>query len=85
MAVVLAPRGVRVNSIHPGYIDTDLVARILADIGDPDARAGAEALHPLGRFGRPEEVAYAALFLASDESSFVTGSELVVDGGFTAQ
>ena len=85
MAVVLAPQGVRVNSIHPGYIDTDLVAKILADIGDPDARAGAEALHPLGRFGRPEEVAYAALFLASDESSFVTGSELVVDGGFTAQ
>lgn len=85
MAIVLAPHRVRVNSIHPGYIDTELVAKILEEIGDPDARKGAETLHPLGRFGKPEEVAYAVLFLASDESSFVTGSELVVDGGYTAQ
>jgi len=85
MAVAMAPHRVRVNSLHPGYIDTELVAQVLKDLGDPEARKNAEALHPLGRFGKPEEVAYAALFLASDESSFVTGSELVVDGGFTAQ
>lgn len=85
MAIVLAPYGVRVNSLHPGYIDTELVAKIFEEIGDPDSRKNAEALHPLGRLGKPEEVANAALFLACDESSFVTGSELVVDGGFTAQ
>ncbi len=85
MAIVLAPHGVRVNSIHPGYIDTEMVRKVFEDLGDPEARKNAESQHPLGRLGTPEEVAYAALFLACDESSFVTGTELIVDGGFTAQ
>jgi NAD(P)-dependent dehydrogenase (short-subunit alcohol dehydrogenase family) len=85
MAIVLAQKGIRVNSIHPGYIETELVKKVFEDLGDPDARKNAESLHPLGRLGRPEEVAYAALFLACEESSFITGSELVIDGGFTAQ
>jgi 3alpha(or 20beta)-hydroxysteroid dehydrogenase len=61
-----------------------MVQKVLEDIGDPNTRKTAESLHPLGRLGRPMEVAYAALFLACEESSFVTGAELV-DGGFTAQ
>ena len=85
MAIVLAPYGVRINSIHPGYIDTEMVRMVFEDLDDPEARAGAEAAHPLGRLGTPEEVAYAALFLACHESSFITGTELMVDGGFTAQ
>jgi len=85
MAIVLAPYGIRVNSIHPGYIDTEMVRKVFEDLGDPEARKNAESAHPLGRLGAPEEVAYAALFLACDESSFVTGTELMVDGGYTAQ
>jgi len=85
MAIVLAPHGIRVNSIHPGYIETDMVRQVFEDLGDPNARKNAESLHPLGRLGKPVEVAYAALFLACEESSFVTGAELVIDGGFTAQ
>ena len=85
MAIVLAPYDVRINSIHPGYIDTEMVRMVFEDLDDPEARAGAEAAHPLGRLGTPEEVAYAALFLACHESSFITGTELMVDGGFTAQ
>ena len=68
--------GVRVNSVHPGYIDTP----ILGDT-DRDVLAGAT---PMGRLGRPEEIAAMITFLASDEASFVTGAELVVDGGYTA-
>jgi len=85
MAIVLAPYGIRINSLHPGYIDTELVQKVFEDLDDPEARAGAEAAHPLGRLGTPEEVAYASLFLACHESSFITGTELMVDGGFTAQ
>ena len=69
----------RVNAIGPGYIDTPL----LKDL-DAELRQGLISLHPLGRLGRPEEVANAFLFLASDEASFITGSALMVDGGFTA-
>lgn len=85
MAIVLAPYGIRVNSIHPGYIDTELVRQVFEDLGGSSARKTAEELHPLGRLGTPREVAHAALFLACGESSFMTGSELVIDGGFTAQ
>ena len=80
-AVEYARSGIRVNALCPGPIETPLLAELLAD----PVRRQRRLVHiPLGRFGRPEEIAAAALFLASDESSFVTGSALVVDGGITA-
>ncbi|MBM3935156.1 MAG: glucose 1-dehydrogenase [SAR202 cluster bacterium] len=81
-AIQLAKDGIRVNSIHPGPIDTPLIA---VNIGTPEGRAASVSRVPLGRIGTPADVAYGALYLASDESSFVTGSELVIDGGLTAQ
>ncbi|MGR3932189.1 SDR family NAD(P)-dependent oxidoreductase [Streptomyces sp. BRA346] len=80
-AVEYARRGVRVNSVHPGVIATPMIQDILDEEGDeqPDI-----VRTPMRRAGRADEVASAVLFLASDESSFVTGSELVVDGGLTA-
>jgi NAD(P)-dependent dehydrogenase (short-subunit alcohol dehydrogenase family) len=87
MALDYAPEGIRVNAICPGTIDSELVrAAARAEGGDLDEtlrRYGA--FHPLGRLGQPEDVAEAALFLASDRSSFMTGSYLTVDGGFLAQ
>jgi NAD(P)-dependent dehydrogenase (short-subunit alcohol dehydrogenase family) len=81
IAVEYARQGIRVNSICPGPIETPLLAELLSD----PARRDRRLVHvPMGRFGRPEEIAAAALFLASDESSFVTGAALVVDGGITA-
>lgn len=80
-AVQYASEGIRVNSIHPGVIDTGMVEEEVSSEFVP-ALLGAT---PLGRMGKPEEVAACALFLASDDASFVTGSELVVDGGYTAQ
>ncbi len=78
--------GIRVNSVHPGYIRTPMVEAVARGAPDPDAAlAHFASLHPLGRLGTAEEVAYAVLYLASDESRFVTGSELVVDGGYTAR
>ncbi|MBX3184607.1 MAG: glucose 1-dehydrogenase [Polyangiaceae bacterium] len=78
--------GIRVNSVHPGYIWTPMVEAVAGEGGDLEAgRAALEALHPIGRLGRPEEIAYGILFLASDESSLMTGAELVMDGGYTAQ
>ena len=81
-AVQHAKDGIRANSIHPGPIDTDFIA---ANIGTPEGLAASIARVPLGRIGTVEDTAYGALFLASDESSYVTGSELVIDGGVTAQ
>ena len=76
---------IRCNSVHPGYIDTPMIApRLEAPIGNMSGRQWLEELHPLGRLGRPEEVANMILFLLSDESSFSTGSEFVCDGGLTA-
>lgn len=81
LAIDLAPRGVRVNCLCPGFIESNMTAGLTAD---PDARARIESLHPMGRLGRPEEVALAALYLASDDAKYVTGAALAVDGGYTA-
>ncbi|WAT84512.1 glucose 1-dehydrogenase [Delftia acidovorans] len=77
---------IRVNTIHPGYIWTPMVEGFLTDLGDVDAgRQAVAKMHPVGHLGQPDDIAYGVLYLASDESSFVTGSELVIDGGYTAQ
>ncbi|MED5405169.1 MAG: SDR family oxidoreductase, partial [Chloroflexota bacterium] len=81
-AIQYAAEGIRANSIHPGPIDTPMTA---FRQGDPQAVADSIGRIPLGRNGVPDDVAYGVLYLASDESSFVTGSELVIDGGFIAQ
>ena len=81
-AIQHASDGIRCNSVHPGPIETPMLR---AARGDDASRAEQLSLIPLGRIGRPEEIAYGVLYLASDESSFVTGSELVIDGGRTAQ
>jgi len=83
-AVEYAPDKIRVNSIHPGVIQTPMLEAFQDDAELRQALDAITAVAPLKRAGTPEEVAYCALFLASDESSFVTGSELVVDGGYTA-
>ncbi len=87
MALDCAPLGIRVNALCPGAIDTPLLRRQFGgeQRGPQGTLEDLIRLHPLGRLGRPEEVAATALFLASDESSFMTGSALVVDGGYTAQ
>ena len=74
---------IRVNSVHPGYIWTPMLQEAS---GDAEARRAALiALHPVGHLGEPEDVAWGIVYLASDESKFVTGAELVIDGGYTAQ
>lgn len=74
--------GIRCNSVHPGVIHTPILDKVLAQAEDPEALyAEWLALHPLGRIGRPEEVAALCLYLASDESAFATGAEFVLDGG----
>ncbi|MBO1436631.1 glucose 1-dehydrogenase [Meiothermus sp. CFH 77666] len=80
LAAEFAPFGVRVNAISPGYIGTEMTKRGLET---PEWRQNWLGLTPLGRLGEPEEVASCALFLASEASSYLTGSELVVDGGYT--
>ncbi len=81
-----AGNGIRVNSLHPGYIHTSMFETDIAAYGSFDAKMKkVSALHPIGRVGQPEEIAAGVVFLASDESSFMTGSELVIDGGYTAR
>jgi NAD(P)-dependent dehydrogenase (short-subunit alcohol dehydrogenase family) len=82
MATTLAGDGVRVNCICPGYVESNLISGL---VEDPVMHQKLIDRHPIGRLGRPEEIAFAALFLASDESSFVTGAPMMVDGGYTAQ
>ena len=82
-AVQYAREGIRANSVHPGPIDTPMIQQVWQ--GEEQSREAALARTPLGRIGTPEDIAYGVLFLASDESSFMTGSELVIDGGSTAQ
>ena len=79
-AITYARDGIRVNSLHPGFIATPLT-----DAQDPEVNDFVVSQTPMGRAGTPEEIAYCAVFLASDESSFMTGSELVADGGYLAQ
>jgi NAD(P)-dependent dehydrogenase (short-subunit alcohol dehydrogenase family) len=85
-ALIYASKGIRVNSVHPGFIWTPLVEHFLAASGDvAEGRKALDALHPIGHVGDPEDIAYGVLYLASDESKFVTGSQLVIDGGYTAR
>lgn len=89
-ALELAPARIRVNSVHPGVIETDMgnevIERVsaLSGTGANEARDQVAALHPLGHMGEAHNVADAVVFLASDRAAFMTGSELVVDGGYTA-
>ena len=84
MALDLAPHNIRVNCIVPGTTLTPLIQDLLKTDDTEEKRRARLAKYPIGRYGKPEEIAAAALFLASDEASFVTGSSLVVDGGMTA-
>lgn len=83
MAIDYAPQGIRVNCLCPGMIETPMTEMLRTE-GLREVREQMRRFHAMGRFGQPEEVAAAALFLASDDASFVTGAALTVDGGFTA-
>lgn len=86
-AITYARENIRVNSIHPGYIWTPMVENHLrASSPDLDAaKAAAGAAHPIGHMGEPDDIAWAVVWLASDEAKFVTGAEIVIDGGYTAR
>ena len=82
MGITYCKQGVRTNSVCPGFVDTPMIAPVISIFDDP---AVAGAMAPMGRAARPEEIANAILFLASDEASYVNGAALVVDGGNTAR
>ncbi len=82
-ALEFGKQGIRVNAILPAVIDTDMFQRFASE--KPEFRAQVTAMHPIGRIGKSEEIADAAIWLSSSKSSFVTGHSLLVDGGFTAQ
>lgn len=82
LAVDLAPKNIRVNCLNPGFAETPFTEELTSD---PELVQKIIDLHPIGRLAQPKEIAYCALFLASEESSFVTGTSLLVDGGYTAQ
>jgi NAD(P)-dependent dehydrogenase (short-subunit alcohol dehydrogenase family) len=87
-ALIYAADGIRVNSVHPGFIWTPMVDHHLRDSGATDlpaARKDLDALHPLGHIGEADDIAWGVVYLASDESKFMTGAELVIDGGYTAR
>ncbi len=86
-ALIYATYNIRVNSIHPGFIWTPLVEELANDSpeGADAFRDKLNSLHPIGHVGEPDDIAYGVVYLASDEAKFITGSELVIDGGYTAQ
>ncbi len=85
-ALLYAPEKIRVNAIHPGFIWTPMVEGFLEDQGDnATPRSALDALHPLGHVGEPDDIAWGCVYLASDEAKFITGAELVIDGGYTAR
>ena len=85
-ALFYARDRIRVNSVHPGFIWTPMVENFLKGAPDPAAaRKAVDDLHPLGHMGEPDDIAYGILYLSCEESKFVTGSELVIDGGYTAR
>ena len=86
LALDWAPKNIRVNAVCPGWVRTGLVQEWFDQQPDPEAaEASVLQVHPLGRIGRPEEIANLVAFVASDESSFMTGAELYVDGGLSAR
>lgn len=86
LAQELGPLGIRVNTISPGFMDTPLLDRWLASEPDPAATmARVNGYHPLGRIGRPEDIGNLATFLAGDVSGFITGANIVIDGGLTTR
>jgi NAD(P)-dependent dehydrogenase (short-subunit alcohol dehydrogenase family) len=86
-ALTYAPENIRVNSVHPGFIFTDMVHRYASEAGlsEADARGALDPAHPLGGTGEPDDIAWGVVYLASDQAKWVTGSELVIDGGYTAR
>ena len=86
-ALFYAKDNIRVNSVHPGFILTPLVEDLgrRSPQGVEAYKQHLDSLHPIGHMGEPQDIAYGILYLASDESKFITGSELVIDGGYTAQ
>ena len=80
-AIQYARDSIRANSMHPGVIETPMTQDV---VNDPGFRQFRLTANPISRLGQPADIAYGALYLASDESSFVPGSELVIDGGWTA-
>jgi NAD(P)-dependent dehydrogenase (short-subunit alcohol dehydrogenase family) len=85
-AFLYAKDNIRVNSVHPGFIWTPMLENFLKSQGEVEAgRKMLDSLQPIGHIGEPEDIAYGIVYLASDESKFVTGSELVIDGGYTAR
>lgn len=81
LGVAHGKEGIRTNALCPGFIDTPMIAPVVGALNDPDY---APTWNPMGRTGTPQEIAYAALFLASDESSYCNGAVIVIDGGTTA-
>ncbi|HEX9917421.1 MAG TPA: glucose 1-dehydrogenase [candidate division Zixibacteria bacterium] len=85
-AFLYAKDKIRVNSVHPGFIWTPMVENYAKSQGNvEEVRKYLDSLHPIGHVGEPDDIAYGILYLASDESKFITGSELVIDGGYTAR
>ncbi len=86
-ALLYAKDNIRVNSVHPGYIWTPLVEKMgeESEEGVDEFRKNLDKMHPLGHIGEPEDIAHGIVYLASDEAKFVTGSEMVIDGGYTCK
>ncbi|MFW5755782.1 MAG: SDR family NAD(P)-dependent oxidoreductase [Tangfeifania sp.] len=86
-ALIYAKDNIRVNSVHPGYIWTPLVEEMgkESEEGVEKFREDLDSLHPIGHVGEPDDIAYGIAYLASDEAKFLTGSELVIDGGYTCK